>query len=258
MTHVQLQTIRRKFLTYVNAYIDQSGKMKNMMELKREHCAFVAKNARELAERSGWNQSKLYAAEALGLLHDVGRFPQLEEYGTFRDECSINHGLRGGQAIKEEGFLDEIDDDLREALTLAVRYHNDRELKQNISAKALPWLKLIRDADRLDIYRVILEKLKNGELEKHPDVVLHLKIDAPPSPTILEAISNQRPPAYTDLRSVADFLLMLLSWTHQMTLLPAAYDIMRERKIVPEFVKFLPNLPEVKFFLRQLPLQIEE
>ena len=258
MTHTQLQNIRRRFLAYVNAYIDQSGKMKNMMELKREHCAFVAKNARELAERSGWDQSQLYAAEALGLLHDIGRFPQLEEYGTFRDECSINHGLRGAQAIKEEGLLDDIDEQLRESIILAVLHHNERELNQKIPTKALPWLKLIRDADRLDIYRVILEKLKNGELEKHPDVVLHLEINAPPSPTILKAISNHQPPAYTDLRSVADFLLMLLSWTHQMTLLPAAYEIMKERGILPEFVKFLPKLPEVEFFLNQLPLQIEE
>jgi len=258
MTAEQLQHIRRRFLIYVDAYIARAGKMQPMMKLKREHCAFVAKNARELAERNGWEPPALFAAEALGLLHDIGRFPQLEEYGTFRDECSIHHGLRGMQVIQEEQILDGIDEPLQKSLLLAVRYHNDRELNRAILPEALPWLKLIRDADRLDIYRVIIKTLQDGEVEKHPDVVLHLELNGPPSPRILKSISQHEPPAYADLHSVSDFLLMILSWTHQMEMLPAAHEIMFQRNIIENLTAFLPDRPEIKSFLASLPTQNKE
>ena len=52
MTSEQLQAVRRHFIAYANGYIAQAGEMKHMMELKREHCAFVARNCRELAVAS--------------------------------------------------------------------------------------------------------------------------------------------------------------------------------------------------------------
>jgi len=254
MTAEQFQHIRHQFLNYTRTYIDRADKMRPMMQLKQEHCAFVAKNARELAEQSGWDPSTFFSAEALGLLHDIGRFSQLEEFGTFRDECSIHHGLRGVQVIQEEGILNNINSNLRDALLLAIRYHNDRELNKKIPSQALAWLKLIRDADRLDIYRVIIKTLQDAEVEKHPDVVLHLNINGAPSPQILQSILKGEPPVYHDLRSVSDFLLMLLSWSHQMEMLPATHKIMKKRHIINDLADFLPkHYPEINHFLESLP-----
>ncbi len=245
MTPEQLQSVRRHFHEYANGYIGQAGDMRNMMELKREHCAFVARNCRELAASNGWNPTDIRAAEALGFLHDVGRFPQLEEYGTFRDDLSINHGERGWQAIRESGLLDEVDSTLRDALLDGVRHHNARTLPDDLPAGHYRWLKLIRDADRLDIYRVVLGTLDSGRVEEHPDIVLNLSIDGDPSPETLETLRRREQPAYTDLKCVADFLLMLLSWSYQMNY-PAALSIMRERQIVDRLVAYLPTgLPAV-------------
>lgn len=47
-----------------------------------------------------WFQSDILIAEAPGLLHDVGRFSQLVEFGTFSDTDSINHGESGYKIIK--------------------------------------------------------------------------------------------------------------------------------------------------------------
>ncbi len=252
MTREQLQAIRRHFHEYADGYIARAGDMRHMMELKRTHCAFVARNCCELAVSSGWNPSDLRAAEALGFLHDVGRFPQLEEYGTFRDDRSIDHGERGWRAIRESGLLDGIDPGLRAALLDGVRYHNARALPENLPPEHYRWLRLIRDADRLDIYRVVLDTFDNDRVEEHPDIVLNLSIDGAPSARVLETIRRREQPAYPDLRTVSDFILMLLSWSYQMNF-PAARATMLERGIFDRLAGHLPaRNPETDALLSDL------
>ena len=258
MTPEQLQSVRRHFAEYAKGYIDQAGDMRLMMELKREHCAFVARNCRELAASNGWNPADIRTAEALGFLHDVGRFPQLEEYGTFRDDRSINHGERGWQAIRESGLLDEVEPALRNALLDGVRHHNARTLPNDLPESHYRWLKLIRDADRLDIYRVVLDTLDNDRMSEHPDIVLNLSIEGDPSPETLETIRRREQPAYSNLKCVADFVLMLLSWSYQMNY-PASLVIMRERRIIDRLAAYLPSgLPEVEKVVSSLRKELED
>jgi len=258
MTPEQLQTVRQHFLEYANRYIDRAGNMRKMMELKREHCAFVARNCRELATSKGWNPADIRTAEALGFLHDVGRFPQLEEYGTFRDDLSINHGERGRQAIQESGLLDELEPALREALLDGVRHHNARTIPSNLPESHYRWLKLIRDADRLDIYRIVLDTLDNNQVEEHPDIVLNLAIEGDPCSDTLETIQRREQPAYSNLKCVADFILMLLSWSYQMND-SATLKIMRERRIIERLAIYLPtHLPAVGKVVSDLQKELGE
>jgi hypothetical protein len=245
MTPSQLQAVRRHFAEYANGYIDRAGSARHMMELKREHCAFVARNCRELAVSSGWKKEDVNTAEALGFLHDIGRFPQLEEYGTFRDAESIDHGERGWQAIRESGLLDEVELELRDAILSGVRHHNAHTLPPNLPEPHYRWVTLIRDADRLDIYRIVLDALVHNKLGEHSGIALDLPLEGGPCPEMLEMIRRQVPPSYTDLKCVADFLLLILSWSYQMNY-PAALRIMRERNIVDQFTAYLPTgLPAV-------------
>jgi len=258
MTSGQLQAVRRHFIEYANGYIARAGAMRNMMELKRGHCASVARNCRELAVSNGWKQEDVNTAEALGFLHDVGRFPQLEEHGTFRDDLSINHGARGWQAIRESGLLDEVEPGLRDAILNGVRHHNALAMPGDLPEPHYRFLKLVRDADRLDIYRVVLDTLDNDKLEEHPDIVLNLSLEGEPCPEIIETIRQKNPPSYSHLKCVADFLLMLLSWSYQMNY-PATLGIMRERDIIDRFAAYLPTgLPAVGDVVSTLRKQVEE
>ena len=40
-------------------------------------------------------------AEAVALLHDVGRFEQYKRYGTFNDRKSVNHAALGVEIMKK-------------------------------------------------------------------------------------------------------------------------------------------------------------
>jgi hypothetical protein len=240
MNSDQLQAVRRHFIEYANGYIAGAGDMKHMMELKREHCAFVARNCRELAVSNHWNSADIHTAEALGFLHDIGRFPQLEEYGTFMDAKSINHGERGWQAIRESGLLDEVEPELKNAILDGVRHHNARTISENLPEGHLRWVKLIRDADRLDIYRVVLDALENDTLAAHPEIGLGLSIEGDPCPELLEKLMEQEAASYSDLKCLADFFLLILSWVNHMGY-PATLEIMQDRKIIDRFAVYLPE-----------------
>ncbi|MCF7848408.1 MAG: HD domain-containing protein [Kiritimatiellales bacterium] len=245
MNPSQLQAIQAHFLEYSGEYIRRSGPMVGMMELKREHCANVAINCRTLANAMDWTADDANTAEALGYIHDVGRFPQLEEYGTFMDAKSIDHGARGYQAIMESDLLHGLEEERRQAVLNAVRYHNKKTLPANLPESHYPYLKLIRDADRLDIYRVVYEAIVNGTIADHPEIGLSLTLEGTPNQAVIDTVERREPVTYSQLKCFADFLLLLISWTYQMNY-PASLGIMRESQTIEKFSEYLPmELPMV-------------
>lgn len=249
MNAAQLSAVKDHFFSYSDGYIRRSGPMVRMMELKREHCAEVAANCRTLAEAMNWPYEDVNTAEALGFLHDVGRFPQLEEYGTFMDSKSIDHGERGYQAILESDLLRELEPEHRDGILNGVRYHNKKTVPEGLPEDNYPFLRLIRDADRLDIYRVVYEAIKTDTIAEHPEIGLGLSLEGAPSKAVLDAVALRKPANYTDLKCFADFVLLIISWAYQMNN-PAALKIMRERNVVDGLSATLPmNDPAVAQFV---------
>ncbi|MCK5676839.1 MAG: HD domain-containing protein, partial [Verrucomicrobia bacterium] len=74
MTDLQLQRIAEWFESYTGTFASVDGRFHLPLQLKVDHSRRVADNARQLAEDLGWNPEEANGAEALGWLHDVGRF----------------------------------------------------------------------------------------------------------------------------------------------------------------------------------------
>ena len=189
---------------------------KFMLGLKLEHSRKVAMVSRCLAEEIGWEPTDINAAEALGILHDVGRFSQFAEYGTFNDSQSINHGERGWQITNDSGILEPADDIYRQAILDGILYHNRREIPPGLTKFSLKFVKLIRDADKLDIYRVISDTVKNDSLGKRLKAVMHLSPEGPVSDGAVDDILSRKTVSNENLSSLGDFYLMLLSWIYDI------------------------------------------
>ena len=85
---MDLEGLRREYDAYVDTFrVD--GKLPPMMELKREHTAFVVANARAIAAGERMDPTTAAVCEAAALLHDTGRYEQLRRYDTFRDSDSV-------------------------------------------------------------------------------------------------------------------------------------------------------------------------
>ncbi len=98
-------------------------------------------------------------AELIGLFHDIGRFKQAELYDTFNDRISINHAELSSKVLFDEKLIDNfnVEEKYKKIIKLAVLNHNKNKIDDNLSDEELLFAKIIRDADKLDIYYTICE-----------------------------------------------------------------------------------------------------
>ena len=127
------------------------------IRLKEAHIGFVRRNCRELAQWLQLNEHDVLLAELIGLLHDVGRFRQWSVYRTFRDNLSEDHAELGLKLIKEQQLYNELNSEDQDILLFAIGNHNKKFIAQAPSERHLLFAKIIRDADKLDIYRVNID-----------------------------------------------------------------------------------------------------
>ena len=140
--------------------------------LKISHTYRVAEAAERIAKTVVSPQQKIIAEDfawLLGMLHDIGRFEQVTKYGTFKDALSVDHAELGADILFCEGLFDkfadsealEVSEDefkhLKEIAEIAVRLHNKLKIPEDMENEARLYTKILRDADKVDIFRVITE-----------------------------------------------------------------------------------------------------
>lgn len=123
--------------------------------LKEKHTWMVVKNCERLANHLNLNEHDKILAQMIGLFHDVGRFYQFTVYRTFNDALSENHAKLGLKVIKDLPFMEKLSPDDLATLKFAIANHNAREISTTDNKRFLSFAKLIRDADKIDIYRVL-------------------------------------------------------------------------------------------------------
>ena len=146
-----LKQIKTAFGDYVKDFVHDDPQQHRCYEVKVEHTERVAREMRGLATALGWSESEIYIAETVGWLHDIGRFSQFQEFGSFNDFDTINHGQRGCEVLESWEPLTSLTEEERQVILAAVRHHNCKSIPQHLHGQALAMTRLIRDADKLDI-----------------------------------------------------------------------------------------------------------
>lgn len=234
--------IRERFRQFVS---DLGSDLEFMLRIKVEHSYRVAAECRGLASSLGWPAAHVRAAEILGLLHDVGRFAQLRKSGSLVDSPAMDHGEMGWVAVRQWGWLEDCPAPRRDAILKGIRHHNKRHLPTDLAPEALALLKLVRDADKLDIYAVVAEVLQHDHIEKHPEIFVHLDLQGPATPALLAEVNQRQPGSYRHMQTLTDFKIVLASWAYDLNYVETARRI-RERNIFPALAQALPDDPDVQ------------
>ncbi len=154
MIDIDIIKAKKAFKEYVKNYNPEDERVK----LKIAHIERVSQIAKKIAEGLNLNEEDVALAELIGLLHDIGRFEQIKRYQTFEDLKSINHGEYGAEILFENGLIRKfIDTDkFDKIIRLAVINHNRSVVQEDLSERELLHAKIIRDADKIDIFYVLL------------------------------------------------------------------------------------------------------
>ena len=179
------------------------------LETKLEHTMRVFDNAEFIMSQENFSSELTRAGLLAALYHDLGRFDQYLTYGTFKDSLSINHGALSLKILKKSRVLSG--ERYKSAILAAVGLHNRRELPITAKGDILALSRVVRDADKIDIIKVIASHLRDSK-PYNPTVILSLPDNDDFSEIVAEKILSGRVPSYDDLRSVNDFRLMLGAW----------------------------------------------
>lgn len=251
MTHEQLHLIPLWVETYVEQIHGPGNPVPSALTLKLDHTRWVAANAREIAQQLEWPAHAIRLGEALGWLHDVGRFAQFAEFGHYHDATSFNHGWRGAEIVADSGLLVRLPPVSQACLLDGIRHHNAKTLPVEIAATSLPYLKLIRDADKLDIFRVVIEGLKRDGFQELATMWPHLDLHGPVNPRLLQEIRAHQQADLLHVRSLADFLVLQASWMFTLNYAPTA-RLAQERRVLDALAAYRPDAPAVHDFIHEM------
>lgn len=246
-----IESAKRWFAAFVAAHAGETAQDAVRLELKRRHCELVMAEAADLARSLGLPPRQVALATVAGLLHDVGRFPQYQRYKTFRDAQSVNHGLLGARCLARQAGLSGLTDRERALVRLAVVVHNRHSLPPALASgrdrPALTLAGIIRDADKLDILRVMIDHFQAAD-DKDDVVFLGLP-DNPDqfNPAIVDDIEAGRISRYAYMASTNDFALLLLSWINDLAF-PCTREQFFRRGHVGQLFAQLPELPFLAAF----------
>lgn len=185
MGKIDLDYARQSFREYLKAYDSKDEKIR----LKTVHTFCVVKAADYLCTQEGLPKEEQELALLIALLHDIGRFEQLKKFNSYDDEI-MDHAAFGVQVLFEEGMIrrflktEEYDAVIRQAIA----FHSQYKLPEISDRRTLLHCRLIRDADKLDNFRVKATET----LEAHFDVPEAVVEQETVSDNVLAAIKEHR------------------------------------------------------------------
>lgn len=175
---INLDKAKRAFDDYVADYDLHIG----LIHLKIVHTYEVMNVMKQLCQWLHLNEEDTQLALFIGLLHDLGRFEQYRIYQCFEDYKTIDHALFSSQLLFEEGLIRKFIDDSQydNIIKIAIEQHNKYKIDEGIDERTLLFVHLIRDADKLDNFRVketeTMETLFDISLEELENEIITDKV----------------------------------------------------------------------------------
>jgi hypothetical protein len=242
---------RKWFTDYCKSFYSPDIEDQKNISLKEHHTDRVCENIVELSRRLSLDGHKTMLAEAIALFHDIGRFPQYAQYKTFRDSVSVNHGLLGAQTLLKEGVLHALPENEQALIIEAVKFHNAFSIPKKAHNDTIFFIKLIRDADKLDIWRVFIEYYESSDKSTAPAITLGLPDIPEYSKDILPHLSQKKVVSLSQLKTVNDFKILQLSWLYDLNFTPS-FQLFSERDYLSRMTAQLLQTEEIQEIARYL------
>ncbi len=259
MQKEELAFFRKWFLDYVNNFSSSDPLVRKNIELKAKHTKRVCENILLLAKAEKLGEKESLLAETVALFHDLGRFEQFLKYKTFKDSESENHAALGVKILKKTGILSRLPREESDLILKAVEYHNLIEIPETASnsPELLFYSKLVRDADKLDILRIICKEYEEGEKSRNPALELYLPDTPECSEAIIEDIMNNRMAKMKDVCNRNDVKLLRLSWVFDINF-PETFTLLKGTRCLEIIMATLPKTEEIQKVRKHLEAYLEK
>jgi len=242
------------FKVYVCGYLSGAAGNNHAYRLKRVHTYRVCSNIAQLSKKLGLSPEDILLAKTMALFHDIGRFEQFRRYGTFNDRASANHAELAVAELAGKHVLAGCRGSEIDLITDAIAAHNAAALPEGREARTLFFMRLLRDADKLDIWKVVCDYYRQRCLQpdEAPNKTIELDLPDRPacSPAVVAALYEGRYARMEDLRTLNDFKLLQVSWVYDLNFQPS-FRMLRKRGYIEKIAATLPETEELNVLLKR-------
>lgn len=149
---IDINSVEKAFNNFIDKYDNQEDPGFN---LKVVHTKYVVENAKFLAIKMNLSNEDISLAMLIAYLHDIGRFEELRVLKGF-ESVKNDHALVGSKMLFENNLIREFieDNSYDEIIRKAIENHNKFQIEDGLDDRTLLHAKIIRDADKIDNYRV--------------------------------------------------------------------------------------------------------
>lgn len=200
-------------------------------ELKIVHTYHVVDNARLIAEKLKLSDEDIKLAELIALLHDIGRFEEITYLKQF-DNATFNHAEHGVKMLFEQGLIREFikDDSYDEIIKVAIANHNRLTIENGLEERALLHAKIIRDADKLDNFRVKKEEKIEAIFPGRVKDKEHIE-SSTVSDKVYETVLNKQCVNIYDRQTALDCWVCVLAFVYDLNF-KETFEIIKENNYI--------------------------
>ena len=244
MANPDLERLKSWFAEYASGFYTGDPEHDRVFRLKQNHTVRVAMVIRRIGRSLGLGPEELRVAETSALLHDVGRFRQYAAYRTFRDQTSENHARIGLRLINRNRLLSGFSPPQRAHIARAVAFHNTAHPPALNDPESRLFLKLLRDADKLDILNIVIGHYIGRARQPEAFGGLALAHGDRCSPRVLTALRESRFVHLEEVRTLNDVKLLYISWVFDLNF-PASFREMRKGRYIERLSASMPATADV-------------
>ena len=195
------------------------------------NCLAKGDNISSIAEKLNLSKEDIELAELIGLLHDIGRFEELKITKEL-NSVKFDHATHGSTMLFENGMIRNFIEDSQydEIIKKSIENHSRLVIEKGLNERELLHSKIIRDADKLDNYRVKkeekIEAIFPKRVNKKEDMEECLLSDK-----VYETVLNRECVNIYDRVTPLDFWVCILAFTFDLNF-DVTYNIVKENDYI--------------------------
>lgn len=247
---IDRKNIMDEFADYTSSYDISDEKIR----LKVEHTYRVAGLCDRIARSLGLPEDDINLAWVIGMLHDIGRFDQVRNYGTFSDADSVDHAHYAVELLFNKGMIAnylgstnpsvykylEGDSTDKEGLygslgiiKKAIYNHSGYRIEEGLAEREVLFCNIIRDADKLDIFKVVndtpLENIYSVDKEEIPKAEVTMNV--------MQALRERHAVLRSLKKTPADYIAAYIALAFELVF-PESLYIAKEQGYLDKLLDF--------------------
>lgn len=249
-------TICNDVFDYMHSFTSDDPVLIQNYTLKQEHINRVIGYTEVITRDLALNPDYVLQSQIIALLHDIGRFEQFKEFKTFNDSTSVDHAELGVKIINDQGWLNELPENIQHNIKKAVANHSKITLPKNETDDVVLLSKIIRDADKIDILDMAVQEYSPQNKNKNQHFTLELDPKPIISKLIAKAILAGKLPDKKEMKTITDFKLTQMAFVFDFNF-KKTYAIVNKKQYLKHLFDTLPKSDLVFEIYRKTKIHVE-